>query len=283
MVRFGPSGNDDLFYETGHKKSLEAPKWLAEQGLSAYEYSLTKGININDATAVALGEEAKKYNIAMSVHAPYYINLANPSDEMAEKSYGYILGSLRVCRLMQGDHVVVHTATDGKMTRSEALELVKKRMPILLNKIKEHGYQDMYVCLETMGKQAQIGTYEEIIDLCTMDECLMPTLDFGHINALTQGSLKTAEDFEKIILLCFEKLGEYRTKNIHVHFSKIEYGPKGEVKHLTFEDTVYGPEFLPFAQIIKKYNLTPRIICESKGTMAVDALKMKEIYESLVK
>lgn len=279
MVRFGPSGNDDTFYQEGFKKSVEAPKWLADKGLSAYEYSLAKGVNLKDDTAIAIGEEAKKYDIAISIHAPYYINFANPSEEMAEKSYGYVLASLRVLKLMQGNHLVVHTATDGKLSRQEALELVKKRLPILVSKIQEAGYDDLYICLETMGKQAQIGTYEEIIDLCTIYDHFMPTFDFGHINALTQGSLKTMEDFEKIVLRSFEKLGEYRTKNMHVHFSKIEYGSKGEIKHLTFEDTMYGPEFEPFAKVIKKYHLTPTIICESKGTMALDAVKMKNIYE----
>lgn len=279
MVRFGPSGNDDIFYESGYKRSLEAPKWLSEQGLTAYEYSLTKGVHVNDDTVIAIGEEAKKYGITVSIHAPYYINFANPSDEMAEKSYGYVLDSLRVLRLMQGNRLVVHTATDGKMTRQDALELVKKRLNVLIDKVQKAGYEDMYICLETMGKQAQIGTYQEIIDLCTMYDHFMPTFDFGHINALGQGCLKTPEDFEKIIQLSFEKLGEWRTKNMHVHFSKIEYGSKGEIKHLTFEDNVFGPEFEPFAKMIKKYNLTPTIICESKGSMARDAIIMKKIYE----
>ena len=283
MVRFGPSGNDDIFYESGYKRSLEAPKWLSELGLTAYEYSLTKGVRVNDDTVIAIGNEAKKYNINVSIHAPYYINFANPSDEMAEKSYSYVLDSLRVLRLMQGNRLVVHTATDGKLTRCEALSLVRKRLQILIDKIKEAGFEDMYICLETMGKQAQIGTYQEIIDLCTMNDHFMPTFDFGHINALGQGCLKTTEDFEKIIQLSFEKLGEFRTKNMHVHFSKIEYGPKGEVKHLTFEDNVFGPEFEPLAKVIKKFNLTPTIICESKGTMARDAITMKNIYEKEIK
>lgn len=279
MVRFGPSGNDDIFYESGYKRSLEAPKWLSELGLTAYEYSLTKGVHVNDSTVIAIGEEAKKYDITISIHAPYYINFANPSDEMAEKSYGYVLDSLRVLRLMQGNRLVVHTATDGKLTRKEALELVKKRLLVLIEKVQQAGYGDMYICLETMGKQAQIGTYQEIIDLCTMYDHFMPTFDFGHINALGQGCLKTPEDFEKIVRLSFEKLGDFRTRNMHIHFSKIEYGPKGEIKHLTFEDKVFGPEFEPLAKIIKKYNLTPTIICESKGTMARDAITMKKLYE----
>ena len=76
-------------------------------------------------------------------------------------------------------------------------------------------------------------------------------------------------------------LGEYRTKNVHIHFSKIEYSSKGEVKHLTLADTKYGPEFEPLARVIKKYNLEPTVICESKGIMAIDAMKLKDIYYSV--
>ncbi len=136
----------------------------------------------------------------------------------------------------------------------------------------------MYICPETMGKTMQIGTFKEIIDLCTISDKLIPTFDFGHINALTQGSLKTEADFQEIIDYSFEKLGEYRTKNAHVHFSKIEYGPKGEIKHLTFADNVYGPEFEPFAKVLVKNDLSCHIICESDGTMAEDSKIMKDIY-----
>ena len=129
--------------------------------------------------------------------------------------------------------------------------MIESRLKILVEKVKEAGYGDMYLCIETMGKQAQIGTYEEIIDLCKVDDIVMPTFDFGHINALTQGTLQTKEDFEKIFDYCLETLGELRTKNVHIHFSKIEYGAKGEIRHLTFEDEKYGPNFQPLTEVLK--------------------------------
>lgn len=48
MIRFGPSGNAREFYEQGKKNSEEAPEWLAQRGLNAYEYSFGRGINISD-------------------------------------------------------------------------------------------------------------------------------------------------------------------------------------------------------------------------------------------
>ncbi len=281
MVKFGPAGNCKTFYEDGYKKTLQAPMWLKEKGLDAYEYSFGKGFTLPDDTAIAIGEEMKKYGITISVHAPYYINFATPLDENAEKSYGYVLESLRKLSLLGGTRLVVHPASQGKMERDEAVELCKKRLRILKDKIIEAGYNDMYICLETMGKSAQIGTYEEILDFCTIYDKYIPTFDFGHINALTQGTLKTKEDFKKIIDRSIEVIGRERTNIAHIHFSKIEYTAKGEVKHLTLEDTVYGPDFEPLAKVLKEYGLSCTVISESKEYMGRDAQILKEIYMSI--
>ncbi len=281
MIKFGPAGNCKTFYEDGYKRTIEAPKWLSEHGLDAYEYSFGKGFTLPDDTAVKIGEEMKKYGITVSIHAPYYINFATPTDEMAEKSYYYVIESLRKLRLMGGTQLVVHPASQGKMTREEAVELTKKRLEVLKQKIIENGYDDMYVCLETMGKSAQIGTYEEILDFCKIYDRFLPTFDFGHINALTQGTLKTYDDYKKIIDRSIEVIGLERTKLAHIHFSKIEYGSKGEIKHLTLEDKVYGPDFEPLAKLLKDYDLNCVVICESREYMGRDAMILKNIYQNI--
>ena len=281
MVRFGPAGNDVTFYEAGFKHTVDAPKFLKNLGLTAYEYSFGRGILLKDDMAEKIGKFMKDYQIAISIHAPYYINFATPTEEMAEKSYNYVLESLRKLRLIGGNRLVVHPASQGKMSREEAVELTKKRLHILKDKIIEAGYDDMYICIETMGKSAQIGTYEEVIDFCTIYDKYIPTIDFVHINALTLRTLKTTDDYRKIIDLCMSTLGEERTKMAHIHFSKIEYGSKGEIKHLTLDDTIYGPEFEPLAKLLKEYDMNCVVICESKEYMARDAVKLKEIYDNI--
>jgi len=281
MIKFGPAGNDDLFFEQGLSTTEQAIKWVTEYGLNAYEYSCGRGITMGLEKAKLISNIVKDCSMTISVHAPYYINFANPDDEMVEKSYNYVLRSLELVNALGGNRVVVHPASCGKLDRNTAIELTKKRLQILALKVKEHGFNNSYVCLETMGKKSQIGSYEEVIDFCLIDEIFLPTFDFGHINSFYNGILKSEEDYDKIISLCINKLGLERTKKIHIHFSKIEYSDKGEVRHLTFEDTKYGPEFEPLAKIIKKYGLTPVIICESHGTMAQDALFMKKNYEKL--
>ena len=281
MIKFGPAGNCKTFYDEGFKRTIEAPKWLNTHGLDAYEYSFGKGFTLPDETAIKIGEEMKKYGITISIHAPYYINFATPTDEMAEKSYGYVLESLRKLRLIGGNQLVVHPASQGKMTREEAIALTKKRLNILKDKIIENGYDDMYVCLETMGKSMQIGTVDEILDFCTIFDKFIPTFDFGHINALTGGSLKTYDDYKKIIDKSIQVIGLERTKIAHIHFSKIEYGDKGEIKHLTLDDQVYGPEFEPLAKVLKDYDLNCVVICESREYMGRDAIRLKSIYEKV--
>lgn len=281
MIKFGPAGNCKTFYDAGYKKTIEAPKWLKSLGLSAYEYSFGKGITLSDETAIAIGEEMRKYDISMSIHAPYYINFATPTDEMAEKSINYVLDSLKKLRLVGGNRLVVHPASQGKMDRIDAVNLTKKRLEILKDRILDSGFGDMYICLETMGKSAQIGTYEEILDFCTIYDHYIPTFDFGHINALTQGTLKTKEDYKKILDRSIEVIGLERTKMAHIHFSKIEYGAKGEIKHLTLDDEIYGPEFEPLAELLKEYQLQCTVICESKEYQGRDARTLLDIYNSI--
>lgn len=281
MIRFGPSGNEKRFGETGHKSTVEAPQYVADMGLNAYEYSFGRGINIGDDKAAEIGAAAAKLDVALSVHAPYYINFANPDDAMEEKSYNYVLNSALKCKTFGGNRVVFHPSTVGKLTRAEAVELTKKRISVLADLIVGNNLDNMWFCPETMGKINQIGDVEEVTEFCKFADFYIPTIDFGHINARTQGSLRTEEDYERLIVHVINNLGMERASQMHVHFSKIEYGKGGEVRHLTFDDTVFGPEFLPLAKVIKKYKLSPVIICESDGTQARDAAEMKRIYESL--
>lgn len=281
-LRFGPSGNSQIFYDCGYKHSVDAPRFCREHGLEAYEYSFGRGFTMSEETAKILGENAKKHNILLSIHAPYYINLANENEEMATKSYEYIRKGMAYLKTMQGRDYVVHLASCGKLSRCDALYLTSKRLDNALQIVYDNNLQSGNICPETMGKYLQIGTYEEIIDFCTKDKILVPTFDFGHINCIMQGGLKTKDDFKRIFDYSFEKLGEEKTKNCHIHFSKIEYSEKGEIKHLNLDDNVYGPDFLPLADVINEYKLTPTIICESKERMMEDAIMLKSIYSEVI-
>lgn len=278
LIKFGPSGNSQAFFDAGYTKSEDSAKWVKNLGLDCFEYSFGRGVNMSDAKAVELSAAFRSAGVEISVHAPYYINLANPDGEMAEKSIGYIINSAKKVVLLGGNRVVFHPASQGNATREEAVNLTKTRFNALCERIYAEGLEKVKFCPETMGKLAQIGTVEEITEFCKTDKVFTPCVDFGHVNAREQGSLKTEEDYERLLRYMIDGLGFERMKNFHVHFSKIEYSARGEIRHLTFDDTVYGPAFEPLAATLKKLGLEPYIVCESAGTQDIDAVKMRKIY-----
>ncbi len=278
MIKFGPSGNSASFELEGYKGSEQSPIFVKKRGLDCFEYSFGRGVNMTESKAVSIGEAFANEEIEISVHAPYFINFANPDDEMAAKSYGYVLDSAKMLKLMGGKRLVFHPAAQGKATREDAVALTEERLKILRDYIYLNDLQDLKFCPETMGKMAQIGTVEEIVRFCKIDPIYIPCVDFGHINAREQGSLKTVEDYKSRLQYMIDELGMEKMKNFHVHFSKIMYSAKGEVKHLTFEDDIYGPEFSPLAVALKELDLEPYIVSESAGTQAEDAAEMKKIY-----
>lgn len=280
-IRFGPAGNAESFYAQGHKHSTEMPKWLHELGLDAYEYSFGRGVRLTEAKANKIGAEAQKYGIAVSVHAPYYINLANPNEESRIKSRQYLYDSARVACAMGAARVVFHAGACGEGDRAAALRLAVSELERILAGLNELGINRVLLCPETMGKPRQLGTLEEVLELCAVSDRLLPAIDFGHINALEQGSLKTKKDFERVIDAIEARLGVAKARVIHVHFSHIQYGKNGEMKHLTLDDEIYGPDFMPLAQILQERGMQPVIICESRDVMAEDALKMKSVYANV--
>ena len=278
MIKFGPSGNCESFYAEGYSHTEESAKFVKARGLDCFEYSFGRGVRMSEEKAIAIGEAFQKEGVEISAHAPYFINFANPDDEMAAKSYGYVLDSGKMLKLMGGKRVVFHPAAQGKATREDAVALTEDRLKILRDYIYLNDMQDLYFCPETMGKLAQIGTVEEVTRFCKIDDVYIPCIDFGHINAREQGSLKTALDYKSRLEYMISELGFEKMKHFHMHFSKIMYSAKGEVKHLTFEDAVYGPEFEPLAIALKDLKLEPYIVSESAGTQAEDALYMKLAY-----
>ena len=215
----------------------------------------------------------------MSLHAPYYISLSSVEEEKRDKSVGYVLSSARVCSLIGADVFVVHSGSASKLDRETAMCYAEETLAKAALALDENGYTAM-AGIETMGKMNQLGTLDEVIRLCRVStKHFRPVVDFGHINARTQGGLSSADDFKRIFDTIAEKLSPEHADSLHCHFSKIEYTAMGEKKHLTFDDTVYGPSYERFIEAIVSLGVHPTVICESDGTMAEDALTMQKLYE----
>lgn len=271
---FGPGGNSESFYAEGNKSTLQAPEWVKLKGLDAYEFEAGNGLKAGEETLRKIGEEAKKHGVLMSYHTPYYISLSGVVPEKRLKSIDYITQSLRASELLGADTVVIHAGSAAKISREEAMALASDT---LIKNLEVNGDTDIRMGIETMGKINQLGTLEEVIELCKLSPKYHPVVDFGHLNARNIGNYFTdCDSYRSVFDKIATSLGDEYAYNLHCHFSKIEYTGAGEKRHLTFDDTLFGPEFEPLAEAIIKENVAPRIICESDGTQAEDALYMKK-------
>ncbi len=276
---FGPGGNAEAFYDAGGKSTKQAPAWVRSLGLNAYEYEAGKGITAGEAALREIGAAAKDAGIYMSFHAPYFISLSGTNPETRMNSIDYIEKSAWAAELVGADIIVIHCGSCAKITRGEAMELAADT---LRHTVETVGYPNVRFGIETMGKKNQLGTLDEVIALCKLDPRLVPVVDFGHLNARECGGVfKTADDYRRVFDTIALQLGDEVACNLHCHFSKIEWTDAGEKKHLTFVDSVYGPDFEPLAEAIARDGLTPTIICESAGTQAHDALAIMQAYERM--
>ena len=277
MARFGPAGNSESFYAEGYKHTEQAPAWVSAKGLNAFEYSFGRGVRLSERKGALIAEKAGEYGVAMSVHAPYFINLSVYDEARIESNWNYFRESARGVLSLGGRRVVFHPGSASKIDRGEALVNAKRALGEILARLDGEGL-GVTLCPETMGKLNQLGDLSEVIALCELDARLIPAIDFGHLHARTLGGLNVIEDYAKILDALIGGLGFERVKHMHVHFSQLEYTAGGEKKHRNFGEG-FGPDFAPLARICVEKDFEPVFICESQGKMAEDAAAMKAIWE----
>ena len=274
---FGTGGNSDSFYASGKKSTVQAPEWVKAFGLDAYEFEAGNGLNAGDETLRKIGDAAREHGILMSFHTPYFISLSGTDPEKRLKSIDYISRSLHASELLGADIIVIHAGSAAKITREEAMRLATDTLE---KNLEVNGQTDIRMGIETMGKINQLGTLDEVIELCKISPKYHPVVDFGHLNARNVGNaFPSVDSYREVFDKIANALGDEYAYNLHCHFSKIEYTQAGEKRHLTFADTLYGPDFEPLAEAIIKEGVAPRIISESDGTQAEDALAMKRMWE----
>ena len=277
---FGPGGNSESFYADGKKSTTQAPEWVKLRGLDAYEYEAGNGISSGENALREIGDAAKAHGILMSIHSPYFISLSGVEEEKRLKSISYIEKTLWAANLLGADTIVIHSGSAAKITREEAMKLSCDTLAKVAEAVGDDPCARLGI--ETMGKINQMGTLSEVIEQCRVSPIYTPVVDFGHMNARSLGNeFSDVDSYRRVFNEIAEKLGDEHAMHLHCHFSKIEYTKAGEKKHLTFSDEVFGPWFEPLAEAIAREGVCPRIICESAGTQAEDALFMKTCYRSI--
>ena len=278
-AKFGPAGNSESFQAMGYRKTIQVPEYITRMGLDAYEYQCGKGVNVKEDTARRIGAAAQAAGIRLSLHAPYFINLANPDPDSLQKTIGYITAACEAADWMGAARVIIHSGALMKRTRREALDIAIPSLKAVLAACDEAGYGHIALCPETMGKINQLGDLDEVLELCQLDGRLLPCIDFGHLYARSLGALEGLEATVKMLDRVEELLGPDRAGRFHSHFSKIAFTPNGGEKvHLTFDQEDFGPDPAPLMGELARRGWSPTVICESAGTQDVDALTMKELY-----
>ncbi|MHA1590624.1 MAG: TIM barrel protein [Candidatus Njordarchaeales archaeon] len=274
-IRLGPAGKPIGF--TGDL--LKVPEFLRGIHLNALEVQQVRRINITKDRAEALREEAEKNGVKLSLHAPYAINFSSENEAVIEASKERLLKALEVAHWMGAKVVVFHPGYYGKREPREALELIIESLKEIARLAKKKGFSPL-IGPETMGKKSQVGSLDEIIEIVKEVPHSIPVLDFAHIHAREGGILNTRKDYENLFEKIESELGSKKLKELHSHFTKVEYTEKGERRHRVFGEGV-GPKFIPLAEILLEWNDIKATIISESPVLEQDAIKMRDILIKL--
>ena len=275
--RFGPAGVPPGF-KALKATLMDVPRLLREEGLDAFEYQAVRwGVKpqIRRDDAEKFGLKAKETDVLLSLHASYFINLCGDK-ETVEASKARLVACATAAQWMQVQTVVFHPGFYGKKTPKEAFANCLEALKDVVERLKSLGIGNVKLGPETMGKLTQLGSLEEVLALCEKVEQTQPVIDWAHLHAREKGLFKTVENFRRVVETIEKRLGTETVKNMHCHFTKVEFTEKGEKCHHTLDEAEYGPDFALLAKVIAEFKLTPVIISESP-VLDVDAIKMRNI------
>ena len=277
--RFGPAGVPPLFRFM--KAALtDVPRLLREEGLDAFEYEAVqwgKKPQMRKEEAQRLRLEAEQNDVWLSLHGSYFINFCG--EEAIVEASKQRLTACAIAAEWMGAHVVVfHPGAYGKRSRVEALKTCSKALEEVVENMLSLGVRNVRIGPETMGRTYQLGSLDEALNLCETVERTQLVVDWSHLHARDKGRFRTAEDFCNVVELIEKRLGTEAVKNLHCHFTKIEFTDKGEKRHHTLQEARYGPDFRLLAKVIAEFKLKPVIISESP-ILDLDAMKMRDILQ----
>jgi deoxyribonuclease-4 len=275
--RFGPAGVPPTFRMM--KASLsDVPKLLRDEGLDAFEYQAVRWgakPQIKREEAEKLGLEARERDVWLSLHGSYFINFCG-GKEVIEASKQRLIACATAASWMSAHIVVFHPGFYGKRPQKEVFRSCLEAVKETVETLKNLGIENVKIGPETMGKPSQFGSLDEILSLCEEVEQTQPVIDWAHLHARDKGRFRTIDDFRKVVEEIERRLGTEAVKNMHCHFTKVEYTEKGEKCHHIMDEANYGPDFAMVAKVIAEYKLNPVIISESP-ILDLDAIKMRDI------
>jgi len=255
--------------------TLSGIQCIAQLGLDCLEVEFVKGINLGGESGQKIRETARSFQVKLSVHAPYYINLNSAEEGKRLASLDRLLSSARMAKTCGAESVIFHAGYYGRMTPEKTYENIRKGLKDIVSILKQER-NPVVLRPETMGKRSQFGSLEEILFLCREMEGLLPCIDFSHIHA-REGKANSYTEFVRILKKIEKKLGSEAMKRMHIHISGADYNDKGEMKHINLRDSDFL--FDDWIQALKDYGVEGMVICESPN-LEQDAMMLKNIFYS---
>jgi len=268
---FGTAGTP---LSSAGRDSIQGIKRVHELGLGCMELEFVRGVRMGADTAKNVRKQKETQGIHLSVHAPYYLNLNSNEQKKIIASIERIYQSAFIGSLAGANNIVFHPAYYLKSPADSVYMQVIKKMELLIERLNQENIE-VTLRPETTGKQSQFGTLEEVLRLSSELEGVKPCIDFAHLHA-RNGINNTYNEFVEILEMVENVLGTDGLKNMHIHVSGIEYGAKGEIKHLTLNESDFN--YKDMLKSFKDYNVKGTIVCESPN-LEIDAKKMKEQYQ----
>jgi deoxyribonuclease-4 len=250
---------------------------IAELGLGCMEVEFVKGVKMSPRVAVSVGELAARKNVALTAHGPYFINLNAVEPQKVHMSKERILQTARIAALFGAGSITFHAAFYMKSTPAETYAAVKKHLQEVMNILRKEG-NEVTISPEVTGKPSQFGTLEELLQLSSEIEGVLPCIDFSHWHART-GKANSYQEFSGMLDQVEKKLGRRGLDNMHMHVSGIAYGNKGEIKHLMLSDSDF--QYAQLLKALKERKAKGVVICESDPYLEQDALLLQQTYREL--
>lgn len=274
--RFGPAGIP-LMFNVLKRPIEDVPEYLHNEGLDAFEYQAVRWgpkPQMKKENAEKLGIKAKEHDVRLSVHVSYFINFCGDTLTV-EASKRRLISCITAADWMGAHEVVFHPGFYSK-SHEEDLQRCVKAMNEVVDLMKSFGIIDVSLAPETAGKVFQLGSLHETLTLCEKVESTKPTIDWSHLHARERRRLKTIDDFRQVIDEVEIRLGTDAAKEMHCHYTLVEFGRVGERRHHTMDETKYSPDFEPLAILIAELGLDPVILSESP-ILDIDSQKMQDI------
>ena len=259
--------------------SVGAIEYSKSIGLDALELGWVQSVRVTEATCAAIKQYGMDNTVALSVHAPYFINL-NALDEEWPKSRKRLMDAAHYGNLAGATDIIFHPGSYFGNDPAEVLKIALPRLQGCADELRKAG-NPVTLRPETMGKSAMLGSFEDTLEMSKAIEGVEPCLDFAHLHARPgDGTVNTYDEWSALLQVYQKALGKKALKRLHIHLSGIEYGPKGEKNHLPLAESDLKLNHL--FKALKEFNAGGRILCESP-IMEEDALNMKKAWMKISK